>query len=356
MGTTTSNSTSPPANSPPNPTAPAPLNVDLPLSVILTEDDDGGRLQRSEDRIQQLANGIARTGLINAIAVRPHPTIPKHYVLVAGRNRFEAVKLLGWQTIRATVHTLDHHQAATVRLAENVARSNLSPIEEAIALAPLVDHNPNGIHGVAQELGRSTTWIDTRLELLTWPDELAQAVHLKHITMAAAKWLARIDDPATRLMRIDDAVRGGINAATARMWYQDSRTCQPDDSALTEKAAFLSGNTIKTVTLVECFVCHEPRELENTIPKRICHGCLTDLGAPAFQTITTQRREFTEDHDPPPADLQPESIPQPPENPAAPDNAASQVVADFKAAKTNHAAVVAAAVEFPGKPSNSTLE
>lgn len=282
-------------SSPSTPTTQPLQDRAVPLELIDTPDPSGGRLEPDQETIGHLADAIAQIGLINPVTVR---TNGARFTLVAGRRRLAAVKKLGWLTIPVRLLTLSDQGAQRVCAAENMTRSNLSAVEEAILLKPLVDNDVAGIDGVAAALGRSRAWIDSRLELLAWPESLACAVHNKQVSLAAARFLARIPDDALREQRIRDAVNHGINARTASLWLQYAMTPdtqEADPSLFSSPQGFPD---LSAKTYVTCVRCQRSLELQHTRPTRICHDCLSEL-APTFPK-PPQREEI-----PTPPDLPP---------------------------------------------------
>lgn len=84
------------------------------------------RTKFSEAGIRALADSISTLGLINPIAVRPRNG---GYELITGERRLRAVKLLGHETVKATVHYVDDMTAAIMAFDENFRRKNLSEYE-----------------------------------------------------------------------------------------------------------------------------------------------------------------------------------------------------------------------------------
>ncbi len=250
----------------------------LPLDVIEQDQTNANRINPDPQRITELARSIAISGLINPITVRK---TDGSYVLVAGVGRLAAVRSLGWTEIPVTVIIASNLQSDTIRLSENVARSNLSPVEEATQLAHLVEHNPNGVDGVSTAIGRAASWILDRLEIMDWPDILAQYVHEKRISLAAAKRLARIQPDELRTQRINDAAHHGINAATAALWLQASRWSPAQTTPEIRGPQIDVAPHYSTTTTVNCFVCRTDAPLERTHPVRICHPCLASIQAQA---------------------------------------------------------------------------
>ncbi len=256
----------------------APTTSNLPQSILIEHihvaDPNNGRLELDSQAVADLADKIQTQGLLHAITIRPRAT---GYELIAGRHRLAAVRRLRWETIPARVIAVDDLEAATIRLAENTARTNLTPIEEAAQIKILVEAHTEGVDGAATLLNRSRDWIENRCELLDYPGDLQEHIHHKRISMAAARWLARIPNPETQRSYIRQAAQHGITATTAHQWYRDAinfDVTQPDTpnfSGSTDENAPL------TLTLIQCQLCQTRKNLHDTHPVRVCNDCLQTL-------------------------------------------------------------------------------
>jgi ParB/RepB/Spo0J family partition protein len=218
--------------------------------------------------------------LINPITIRPAGS---RYQLIAGLNRLEAYKLLQRNQIPAHIVTTDNTGASTMRLTENLTRSNLSPVEEAAQLGDLVEATAGGVDVVAATIGRSVNWVLDRLEILDWDSDLQQAVHAKQISAAAAKRLARIADPETRRNYIHQAAVHGISARTAALWLQDSISLAQPPANLSENVISEGENQNPPITLIDCYFCGAQCNIIDTRPIRLCPTCIATI-----QTATLQ--------------------------------------------------------------------
>ena len=80
-----------------------------------------------------LAASIRHQGVLQPVVVRPRPE--GGYELIAGERRWRAAREAGIATLPAVVRQSDDRDALLLGLVENVARENLSPVEEARAYA-----------------------------------------------------------------------------------------------------------------------------------------------------------------------------------------------------------------------------
>ena len=271
--------TTEPSQSPPS--SPSPPNHEITTAsvhLIDAPDPNNGRTSVDSQRVTQLADSIRRLGLLNPITVKQNDT---RYTLVAGLHRLRAIQLLSLEFVAVTVLSTGQDSVSITRLAENSARSNLSPVEEAIQLSPLVDADPNGIDGVAAAIGRTRAWIDTRLEIMQWPKELTEAVHEKKMPLGAVQKLARIPDPDVQREMIYQALTHGINTRTATEWLRQATSDSSDFVEPQECPNRKPEMKYETETTVNCFRHGGMVPLESTVSVRLCHKCIAELTTPA---------------------------------------------------------------------------
>src|SRR5262245_30580973 len=92
--------------------------------------------RRRVKHIEELAESIDAHGLLQPLLVRPRAE--GGFELVAGHRRHAALQHLGWETASVIVRDIDDEQAYVLALVENLQREDLSPHDEADALAHLV--------------------------------------------------------------------------------------------------------------------------------------------------------------------------------------------------------------------------
>ena len=77
------------------------------------------------------------------------------YELIAGERRWRAAREAGITELPALVRDADDRDSLLLALVENVAREQLSPVEEARAYAALLDEFDLSLTEVAERVGRS---------------------------------------------------------------------------------------------------------------------------------------------------------------------------------------------------------
>jgi ParB/RepB/Spo0J family partition protein len=104
-----------------------------PISEIVV----GVRLRELDDeKVREIAESMAQTGQGHAITVRQ---VGDQIMLVAGRHRLEAAKVLGWQDIDAKFMASDDIDAQLWEIAENLFRAELTVLERSAHVAKYVE-------------------------------------------------------------------------------------------------------------------------------------------------------------------------------------------------------------------------
>jgi ParB family transcriptional regulator, chromosome partitioning protein len=124
--------------------------------------------------IAELSISISERGVLQPIVVSQQPG--GRYELVAGERRLRAAKLAGLAAIPAMVRATDDWERLDLALAENMAREDLNPVEEARACAMLVDDLGITKRDVARRVGRSRAAISNLIRLLDLPEEALEMI------------------------------------------------------------------------------------------------------------------------------------------------------------------------------------
>src|SRR5437588_6225840 len=109
---------------------------ELPLELIVASSRQP-RKRFDDDALHTLAESLSERGVLQPVLVRPKPG--GTYELIAGERRWRAAQIAGLQSIPALVRPHENAAALELALVENMAREDLTPIEEARACAALVE-------------------------------------------------------------------------------------------------------------------------------------------------------------------------------------------------------------------------
>lgn len=187
---------------------------DLALELI-DEPKHAMRTDIPRDEIFELAADIKRNGLINPITVRP---VGDRFEVVAGHRRFLAHRYGGEVKIRCIVRELTDDQVFSIMTSENLKREEVNYVDEAIHVARLMNMHNEETAKVAEIVGRSKDWVETRMLIFRMPDTMKVALREKKIKLGVGTALMEISDDIDRQTCIDMAISQGASAVVAQYW------------------------------------------------------------------------------------------------------------------------------------------
>jgi ParB family transcriptional regulator, chromosome partitioning protein len=160
-----------------------------------------------------LAESIRAQGVVQPVLVRPRGD--GGWELIAGERRWRAAREAGVKTVPAVVRKADDRDSLLLALVENVAREQLSPIEEARAYAMLVDEFALSLGDVAERVGRSKPSVSNRLRLLELPDDVLAMVERGELSEGHARAVLAVPDQEARRRLARQIVRRGLSVRAA---------------------------------------------------------------------------------------------------------------------------------------------
>lgn len=249
----------------------------VPLDLI-DEPETPLRFDAAATDVHELAADIEARGLINPITVTPNG---ERFTLIAGHRRFLAHRMLHAAAIAASV--LDAAAAASsngIAIAENFQRADMSPMEEAVALHRIGAERGFDSVGIARAVKRSQNWVEQRLQLLDYPEDLQVLVHERRLPIASARALAIVTEPQHRAYLTGYALNNGATATTLRAWADEWVNAQQSDTPQLAPKPDLDAPAAPPVVYLPCLTCQARTPHTALHIVRVCGSCL--------ETITTQ--------------------------------------------------------------------
>jgi ParB family chromosome partitioning protein len=212
--------------------------IQLPLDAIHPNPKQPRR-RFEPDATAGLASSLRHQGVLQPVVVRPRAA--GGYELIAGERRWRAAREAGLDTLPALVRQTDDRETLLLSLVENVAREDLSPVEDARAYAVLVDEFELTLGDLAERVGRSTAGVSNRLRLLDLPEEVLWMLARGELTEGHARAVLSVPDDDGRLRLARRAARDGLTVRATERAAQESGArrrprSSPVDPALAERA------------------------------------------------------------------------------------------------------------------------
>jgi ParB family chromosome partitioning protein len=160
-----------------------------------------------------LAESIRAQGVIQPLLVRSRAA--GGYEIVAGERRWRAAREAGKASVPAVVREADDRDTLLLGLIENVAREQLTPVEEARAYAVLIDEFSLSLGDVAERVGRSKPSVSNRIRLLDLPDDVLGMLERGQLSEGHARAVLAVPDNEGRRRLAREIVRKGLSVRAA---------------------------------------------------------------------------------------------------------------------------------------------
>lgn len=141
-----------------------------------------------DDALEELAQSIARRGVIQPIIVRPLERKGR-YQLVAGERRWRAAQRAKLHEIPAIIRDLDQREVMAIALIENIQREDLNPIEEARAYQHLAEVEDMSQADIAALVDKSRSHVANLQRLLALPEAVILLVERGKLSMGHVRAL-----------------------------------------------------------------------------------------------------------------------------------------------------------------------
>ena len=163
---------------------------EIPIDLIRPSEQQP-RTSFQEDKLQELAQSIRTSGIIQPLLVRRRGGL---FELVAGERRWRAAQLAGLSRIPAIVRDIPDERLLELALIENIQRQELNPIEEANAYKRLIESLNLTQDDVARRIGRDRSFITNYLRILKLPTEIQNLLESEKLTFGHARALLGLSD------------------------------------------------------------------------------------------------------------------------------------------------------------------
>lgn len=189
----------------------------LPSDAI---DPNPFQARMSFDNLDDLANAIRAQGFTSRLRVRPHPEQSGRFQLVYGERRLRAATIAGLTVIPCEIVPHTDAEMIEIGLVENIQREELRPIEEARALRRFLDERGYSIRELAERIGKTKGYVQTRIDLLRMPDDVQQMVEEHPHTFTTGLLIGQLPTATERQPLIEAMIRGETTKDAIRALVQ----------------------------------------------------------------------------------------------------------------------------------------
>jgi ParB family chromosome partitioning protein len=163
----------------------------LPLDAI-SANPNQPRKTFDHEELVELAATIKDHGVLQPIVVEKDGD--DKYIIVMGERRTRAARLAGLSEIPALIRRFTPDESFTVALIENIQRTDLNPVEEALAYKQLMEAGNLSQDAAAAKVGKNRATFANTLRLLKLPENMRDALQNGEISAGHARALLSVDD------------------------------------------------------------------------------------------------------------------------------------------------------------------
>lgn len=157
--------------------------VDIPVEDISPDDSFQYRLSTTSGDLKSSLLKDGQREPIDLTGSKPHK-------IVDGFRRVQAIRQIGWKTVKALVHRgMSTDEAQKLAFVKNVVRKNLSPLDKANAIQQ-AKRRGRKLDELAEYFNLSVKQLRRYEQLLKLPPELQKLVDKGEIPMSQAKILS----------------------------------------------------------------------------------------------------------------------------------------------------------------------
>lgn len=185
-----------------------------PTTLLLSQLEPNRHQPRErfdEAALAELADSIRAKGLIQPVVVTP--VAGDRYTLVAGERRWRAAKLAGLTKVPVVVREVkDDQDLLELALVENLQRSDLDPVEEAVAYQTLRDQFGLSQQEIGDKVGKSRPVIANALRLLNLPEGVLELLRSGALSVGQARPMLALGSAEEQLRLAREAIRKSLTA------------------------------------------------------------------------------------------------------------------------------------------------
>ena len=217
------------------------VNVEI---LKISESKSQARTYFDPNKLEELSESIKKSGVLQPIIVQQVGN--ENYQLIAGERRLRASKSAGLKTIPCLVKDVSDKDAAVLGLVENVQRSQLNTIEEALGYKSLKETYGLSAKEIGLLVGKSRPFIANLLRISNLSNAVQDALKNDRVSFGQARPLIVLDHNLQDRL-LSEIIRTSMNSRQVE-----------------EKVSELNGKSSLSEEVI-----HAKSELENLVGSKV---------------------------------------------------------------------------------------
>ena len=182
---------------------------ELMVKISLVEPNrNQPRKMFDKDSLEELTNSVKQYGVLQPILVKK---IGDRYEIVAGERRWRAAQAAGLSEVPIVVRDYDEQKAKEIAIIENIQRTDLNPIEEALAYKSLIEEYSLTQEELSDKVSKNRSTITNSLRLLKLSKNIQQYMIDGKISSGHARALLSLEDEGKRELLALDIMKRNLS-------------------------------------------------------------------------------------------------------------------------------------------------
>ena len=186
----------------------------LPLHKI-EPNPDQPRRDFDPEELEELAESIRTHGIIQPLTVREMPN--GYYQIIAGERRWRASRLAELAEVPVVVVEADDKKAMELALIENLQRTDLNPVEEAMGYDALIREYGMTQEEAAARVGKSRPAVANALRLLGLSQPVLEKLREGLLTAGHARAVLQLKNEKKQLEAAQKIIALGLSVRQAEL-------------------------------------------------------------------------------------------------------------------------------------------
>ena len=232
------------------------------------------RTDLSPETLQELIASIRQFGIIEPLVVK---RVGQRFEVIAGHRRLVAAGHADLIQVPCYIFDVPPEEGEFIKIHENLYREEINPSDQAEHFSYLIQQYKLSPAKIAKLIGKSETFVSERLQILSYPEELREALDLGKVKYSVAREFYRLKDIDKLIEYLGYAIKSGIVPSLARQWVDDFNAQQqpPPETTITENGEIENPVYIEQQTT--CVYCTETLKLSEADIVYIHPLCLTKV-------------------------------------------------------------------------------
>lgn len=176
---------------------------------------DQPRKDFDEELLQELSESISTHGLIQPLTVREMD--PGYFQIIAGERRWRACRMAGLSEVPVVIMEADDRKAMELALIENLQRSDLNCVEEALGYQVLVEDFGLTQEECSAQVGKSRSAVANAMRLLNLPEKVLRMLREGKLSAGHARAVLSLKNEKKQLEAAQKIAALGLSVRQAEL-------------------------------------------------------------------------------------------------------------------------------------------